>query len=127
MAQGYSHPRRSHFWLALVLTASATIGLWWLLSRHWTWATWIGCWLVSINVIAFGYYAYDKSCAEASKRRVPELVLHGLTAAGGSVGAYAGMKLFRHKTIKGKFRILFWCIVLLQLTLAIWIIKIVWW
>ena len=82
---------------------------------------------MSINVIAFAYYSYDKSCAESNTRRVPELVLHGLTAAGGSVGASTAMKLFRHKTIKGKFRILFWCIVLLQLALTGWIVKSMWW
>jgi uncharacterized membrane protein YsdA (DUF1294 family) len=128
MAQQVIHrPRRRHFLFAMLLTAACTVALWWFLSGRWTWAVWIGCWLVSINVIAFAYYGYDKSRAESNSPRVPELVLHGLTAAGGSVGAYGAMKLFGHKTIKGKFRILFWCIVLVQLALAGWIVKLMWW
>jgi len=48
--------------------------------------------------------------------------LHTLAAVGGSPGALLGMSLFRHKTIKGKFRILFWCIVALQVSLGAWAI-----
>lgn len=125
--QTSQNPRRRHFLFAMLLTAGFTFALWWFLSGRWTWAVWLGCWLVAINVVAFAYYGYDKGRAESGASRVPELVLHGLTAAGGSVGAYAAMKIFRHKTIKGKFRILFWCIVLLQLALAGWIVKTMWW
>ena len=82
-----------------------------------TWAHCLGAWLVSINVVAFGYYGYDKGQARRSSRRVPEAVLHGLSLAGGSLGAYAGMRLFRHKTIKGTFRIFFWFVVVMQVAL----------
>jgi len=83
-----------------------------------TWAHLLGAWLVGVNVVAFAYYGYDKACARSSSRRVPELVLHGLTFAGGSVGAYAGMRLFRHKTVKGSFRIFFWFLVIMQVLLV---------
>jgi uncharacterized membrane protein YsdA (DUF1294 family) len=46
-------------------------------------------------------------------------VLHGLALAGGSLGCYAGMRAFRHKTIKGTFRIVFWVIVVLQALLVV--------
>ena len=82
-----------------------------------TWAIYLGAWLFSINVVAFGYYGYDKGQARRTSRRVPEVVLHGLSVAGGSLGAYAGMQLFRHKTIKGSFRLLFWFIVAWQAAL----------
>jgi len=82
-----------------------------------TWATYLGAWLFSINVVAFGYYGYDKGQARRTSRRVPEVVLHGLSVAGGSLGAYAGMQLFRHKTIKGSFRIFFWFVVVMQVAL----------
>jgi uncharacterized membrane protein YsdA (DUF1294 family) len=91
-----------------------------------SWKHWLACWLVAVNVTAFGYYGYDKARAQSAESRVPELVLHGLTAAGGSVGAFAGMRVFRHKTIKGSFRILFWCIVVLQVALFAWIVKVLW-
>ena len=54
--------------------------------------------------------------------RVPEVVLHGLTFAGGSLGAYAAMKTFRHKTIKGQFRIVFWLIVVVQVAAIGWVV-----
>ncbi len=54
-------------------------------------------------------------------RRIPELVLHGLAVAGGSPGAYAGMRWFRHKTVKGRFRLVFWSIVIVQLGVIGWI------
>jgi uncharacterized membrane protein YsdA (DUF1294 family) len=87
-----------------------------------TWAIYLGAWLFSINVVAFGYYGYDKGQARWASRRVPEVVLHGLSVAGGSLGAYAGMQLFRHKTIKGSFRIFFWFVVVMQVALIVAIV-----
>jgi uncharacterized membrane protein YsdA (DUF1294 family) len=46
--------------------------------------------------------------------RVPERVLLLLAFVGGSVGAWLGMKVFHHKTIKGAFRRNFWIVVALQ-------------
>jgi uncharacterized membrane protein YsdA (DUF1294 family) len=109
--------------IALVLA----VGLWLALSRRADTAHLAGCWLLAINVIAFGYYGYDKSRARRAASRVPEWVLHGLSANGGSPGAFAGMHVFRHKTVKSSFRILYWFIVALQLALAVWIAKLVWW
>jgi uncharacterized membrane protein YsdA (DUF1294 family) len=88
---------------------------------------WLGCWLASVNVVTIGYYGFDKARARGSEGRVPELVLHGLSALGGSPGAYLAMSLFRHKTVKGSFRILFWCIVILQASLAAYVAKLLWW
>jgi len=82
-----------------------------------TWFYLLAAWLVSVNLVAFAYYGYDKSCARSASRRVPEAVLHGLAFAGGSLGAYGGMQLFRHKTVKGSFRIFFWFIVVMQVLL----------
>jgi uncharacterized membrane protein YsdA (DUF1294 family) len=83
-------------------------------------------WLVSVNLIAIGYYAYDKRQAKDSGRRIPEVVLHGLALAGGSPGAWVAMRLFRHKTIKGSFQLVFWLIVVVQLLLIAWITTLVW-
>jgi uncharacterized membrane protein YsdA (DUF1294 family) len=71
-------------------------------------------WLLAINLVTFGYYGYDKGQAGAGRRRVPELVLHALVYLGGTLGGYLGMRFFRHKTIKGPFRLVFWFIVVLQ-------------
>jgi uncharacterized membrane protein YsdA (DUF1294 family) len=116
-----------HFLMAAALALAGTLALWFALSRLMDWPHWLGCWLLSVNVVAFGYYGYDKGRARSVASRIPEALLHTLTAAGGSLGAYAGMQLFRHKTIKGKFRILFWCIVALQVSIGFWVVKAVWW
>lgn len=61
--------------------------------------------LAVINLLAFAVYGWDKFCAKAHRWRVPEIVLLGLAALGGSVGAYAAMQIFRHKTLHWKFRV----------------------
>jgi uncharacterized membrane protein YsdA (DUF1294 family) len=119
-------PIRFHAILALALAVAGAVGLWWLLDSSNTWYAWLACWLVAVNVVTFGYYGFDKVRAHGTEERVPEVVLHGLTAIGGSVGAYLAMWLFRHKTVKGSFRILFWCIVLLQLCAAACVLKMLW-
>lgn len=121
-----NNPFVVHAALALALAAAGALGLWWGVSGQPHWLPLLACWLVAVNVIAFGYYGYDKRCAGTDRCRVPELVLHGLSAAGGSVGAYAGMSFFRHKTMKGRFRILFWCIVALQAALGAWALAAAW-
>jgi uncharacterized membrane protein YsdA (DUF1294 family) len=98
----------------------------WGLGVQSDWEHWLGCWLVAVNVVAFGYYGFDKGRSRGVESRVPEWALHGLTAAGGSLGAYAGMHVFRHKTLKRGFRIVFWCIVVLEMALILWLIRAMW-
>lgn len=59
-----------------------------------------------INLAALIFYGLDKQYARFHKWRIPERVLLGIAAFGGSLGALLGMLLFRHKTRKNKFRIL---------------------
>ena len=48
-------------------------------------------------------YCLDKWKAKSGRWRIPEKVLLLAAFAGGSVGALAGMMMFRHKTKKAKF------------------------
>jgi len=50
-------------------------------------------------------------------------VLLGLAAAGGSIGAYLGMMVFRHKTLKPLFRFGVPVIVLLHVMIAVFVYK----
>ena len=100
----------------LVAFALATIlaaGIWWvgldpLLS-----------WLLSITLITFLAYGYDKAIAGTRSVRVPEGVLLALALAGGTIGALAGMQIFRHKTRKTIFRLRFWLIAAAQVALIV--------
>lgn len=61
--------------------------------------------LVLVNAAAFLFMLADKLKAKRGAWRIPEATLLGLAAIGGSIGAIAGMFLFRHKTRHLKFRI----------------------
>jgi uncharacterized membrane protein YsdA (DUF1294 family) len=112
-----TRPETFHAVAALLLVLLATAGLFLLFRLPRTWYHLLAAWLVAINLIAFGYYGYDKARARAGRRRVPEVILHALVLLGGTLGGYAGMQLFRHKTVKGSFRLVFWFIVVLQVGL----------
>ena len=64
-----------------------------------------GMYLAVINAVGFGIFGYDKWCAVHRQWRVPEKTLIAAALLGGSVGAYAGMKVFLHKTRHPKFSV----------------------
>lgn len=59
--------------------------------------------LIAVNLIAFVAFAVDKAGAEAGRRRISETALLQLALVGGTLGAWAGRRLFRHKTRKARF------------------------
>lgn len=54
--------------------------------------------LLLVNVIAFGMMGYDKHLAQKRQRRVPEARLFLYAILGGALGAWLGMRTYRHKT-----------------------------
>lgn len=62
-------------------------------------------WIIFISIWAFAAMGYDKRQAKKKGRRVPEKNLWLLALAGGGIGAYLGMQVFRHKTRHTAFRI----------------------
>src|SRR5262249_8522041 len=119
-------PERRHALTALVLTVMGTVVGMWLFGLAWAWDRLLLAWLVAVTVATFLWYGYDKRQALLNGRRVPEVVLHGLAFFGGSFGAGFGMWLFRHKTVKGSFRLVFFTIVALQLALVAVVVWRVW-
>jgi uncharacterized membrane protein YsdA (DUF1294 family) len=105
--------------MILVPALALTAGVWAVLSGEWRAAPWLLSWLAIINAITFVVYGLDKRFAVQETRRVPEATLLTLAFIGGTVGAYAGMRAFRHKTIKGPFRVAFWFLVAVQTVLLI--------
>lgn len=61
--------------------------------------------LVLVNAIAFLLMLIDKIKAKKKMWRIPERVLLGVSAIGGSLGGLLGMQLFRHKTKHLQFAI----------------------
>ena len=61
-------------------------------------------WLVAINAVSFVVYGLDKQRAKRSRWRISESALLALALAGGSIGAWMGMLVWRHKTKHKKFR-----------------------
>jgi uncharacterized membrane protein YsdA (DUF1294 family) len=62
---------------------------------------------IAINIFAFFIMMNDKrkSMQGGERDRTPEGLLFFLAAAGGSLGVYAGMLTFRHKTKKWYFQL----------------------
>jgi uncharacterized membrane protein YsdA (DUF1294 family) len=78
--------------------------------------------LIVINVAAFAMFGIDKARAERGMWRIKESTLLGLALIGGTLGAYAGRKAFRHKTRKQPFSGLLLAIAVLQVSaLGLWI------
>lgn len=80
--------------------------------------------LAVINLIAFALYGSDKRSAIRGEGRVRETTLLGVAAIGGSLGAFAAQRLFRHKVSKRPFQLKFGAILALQaaglVALALW-------
>ena len=61
--------------------------------------------LLLINASGFALMHSDKQKARKNKWRIPESTLLTIAALGGSLGIYAGMYAFRHKTRHAKFSV----------------------
>ena len=82
-----------------------------------------GAYLIVMNVLLFVLMGRDKAAARAGTRRTPETTLLALAVLGGSLGGLLGMVLFRHKSRKPAFRIGYPLILICQLLLAAWLLK----
>ena len=60
--------------------------------------------IISLNILTFLIYGIDKFKAKLSKWRISEATLLLLAVAGGSVGAWLGMKVWHHKTKHKKYK-----------------------
>lgn len=61
--------------------------------------------LLALNLLTFIIYGIDKRKAKKANWRIPESTLLLLALIGGSIGAWLGIKVWRHKTQHKKFYI----------------------
>lgn len=75
------------------------------------------------SILSFWLYWADKNNALNARRRIPEKQLHLAELFGGWPGALVAQQVFRHKTRKASFQIVFWGIVLAhQILWADWLL-----
>ncbi|WP_242555674.1 DUF1294 domain-containing protein, partial [Neisseria meningitidis] len=67
----------------------------------------LGACYAILSLYAFALYGIDKRRAVQGKRRIPEYRLLLPALFGGWTGAYLGSRIFRHKTAKKRFVVLF--------------------
>ena len=76
--------------------------------------------MMGINTATLVLYVYDKAAAGGNRYlRVPEQILHGVTLAGGTPGAFTAQRLLSHKTRKSSFQTIFRMIAALQLCVMV--------
>ena len=80
------------------------------------------CYLLAVNIATFLLYGIDKYKAKQNQWRT-EATLLTMAAIGGSIGAWAGMRLWHHKTMHKKFKYGIPIIIILQVALAVYLHK----
>ncbi len=82
--------------------------------------------LAVMNFLAFAAFGIDKARAEQGAWRIREETLLQLAFFGGTLGAYAGRAVFRHKTRKQPFCGRLHFIAGLQLCVAVFLVVFLW-
>ena len=65
-----------------------------------------GLYFIVINLLTFLLYGLDKYKAIRQEWRIPERALLLMAFVGGAFGALSAMRIFRHKTRKGRFKLM---------------------
>lgn len=73
------------------------------------------------STLAFIMYWYDKSAARTSRWRTAESTLHAVDLLGGWPGSLIAMEVFRHKSRKASFRLVFWITVIVNCGFLVWL------
>jgi len=78
--------------------------------------------LLTLNLLTFIIYGIDKFKAKKAKWRFPESTLLLLAVFGGSIGAWLGIQVWRHKTQHKKFYIGIPFIMAVQMALSTYLL-----
>ncbi len=77
--------------------------------------------LLIMNIVGLAVMGVDKAKAKHHRWRIPEKTLFLVSILGGSIGTWAGMYLFRHKTKHWYFVVGMPAILVLQIAIAVYI------
>lgn len=73
------------------------------------------------SLLSYYLYAKDKKAAQCGTWRVPEKTLQLSALFGGWLGAIIGQRTLRHKTQKVGFRVVFFIMLSLNVSLLLWL------
>lgn len=79
--------------------------------------------LIVMNLVGLAVMAMDKSKARHHAWRIPEKMLFLVSVLGGSIGTWAGMYLFHHKTKHWYFVVGMPLILVLQIVLFVLLVR----
>ena len=79
------------------------------------------CYLLAVNLTTFLLYGIDKYKAKKNRWRIPEATLLTVAAIGGSIGAWAGMRVWHHKTMHKKFKYGIPIIIITQIAVLVYL------
>ena len=77
--------------------------------------------LLAVNSLTFLLYGIDKYKAKKGRWRMSEATLLTMAAIGGSIGAWAGMRTWHHKTMHKKFEYGIPVIIIMQIALVVYL------
>ena len=77
--------------------------------------------LLAVNSLTFLLYGIDKYKAKKGRWRISEATLLTMAAIGGSIGAWAGMRTWHHKTMHKKFKYGIPVIIIMQSALVVYL------
>jgi len=86
----------------------------------------LALYLVIINLITLLVWGYDKFSSMKNSSRVSEINLLLGVFLGGTLGGILGIFIFRHKISKKSFLLKFFGVVVLQLIILRFILRILW-
>ena len=77
--------------------------------------------LLAVNDLTFLLYGMDKYQAKKGRWRKSEATLLMMAVIGGSIGAWAGMHIWHHKTMHKKFNHGIPVIIIMQIALVVYL------
>jgi len=82
---------------------------------------WFAGFYALMSALSFSLYGLDKRAAARGGRRTPEARLHFFELLGGWPGALLAQRVFRHKTRKRSFQVVFFLAAAVNLAALVWL------